>query len=219
MQRNDVSVFRRAALLAFASVLVLASGVLALGYQVVPKGDLAGVVAAVLYVLGANCLEPPSTLPPAVVEREVSPLAKESQLSMVAVRLLLAFSLVLSIIIPWAWIVFFSASDSELALLGPHLFLMMTQVLFEIWSYRTSVNVVIRVGIPVGFVAYRMRVLTVWAQLSLKRDPLSSADRFMRVLSVGNLGFWFIVLFYVLLIKVCPPYFGVCAKTRSGLKE
>lgn len=92
-------------------------------------------------------------------------------------------------------------------LVGPHLFVMMTQVLFEIWSYRACVSVVVRIGIPVGFVAYRLRLLGEWFLRAWDVWKGDVRGGCMVLLAGGNIVFWGFVLFYVLLLKVCPPYF------------
>lgn len=201
-----LSATRRFALLSLASVLVFGCAFLALSLRAVPKSELAAVTVAVFYVLAANLLQPSPSQPKTRPDR-IRPLALERQFSRAAVRGFLATGLFLSIFIPWVWIALFSPSYGQLQLLGPHLFLMMSQVLFEIWSYRATVKIVVRIGIPVGFVSYRLSVLLKWVQEALANDSTALPDVFMKVLAVSNLCFWGVVLFYVLLLKVCPPYF------------
>lgn len=203
---DPLSTSRRSALLGVAATFVFGCGVLALGFRVVPKSELAVVTAAVFYVLAASLLQHAPSQSKARPDR-IKPLALDRQLSKFTVRFFLGTSFVISLVVPWLWIAFFSPSYEQLQLLGPHLFLMMSQVLFEIWSYRTTVNVVIRIGIPVGFVSYRLRVLLNWVQLTFAGKSTVLSDVFMKVLAAANLCFWAIVLFYVLLLKVCPPYF------------
>lgn len=197
---------RRWLLLAFAQILVIACGVLALGFRAVPNVQLAGTVAAVLYVLAANFVLGPREGPNRKPNR-VLPLTQDGQLSRVIVRTCIVSSFLLSIALPWAWIVFFSPSFAQRQLLGPHLFMMMVQVLFEIWSYRATISMLIRVTIPVAFVAYRMKLLITWVQQVFLVVSDDTSDLVMRVLAVSNLVFWSVILFYVLLLKVCPPYF------------
>lgn len=116
----------------------------------------------------------------------------------------------MSLIVPWVWLVALDATPEQTQLLGPPLFLMMVQVLFEIWGYRQSVNLLVRIGIPVGFVAYRLRLLLDWVCAAYDTYIAASdvrENRAMLALAGANLVFWFIILFYVLLLRVCPPYF------------
>lgn len=203
---DDDPVFtrQRAALLCVAALLVTGCGVLTLGLRAVPRAELGLVMGAVLYFLAASLLQ--SAPAPAPSPGHVKPLVSENQLPQWTVNLLIVFSFLLSIAVPWVWIVAFQPSYRQLRLLAPHLFLMMTQVLFEIWSNRASVSIVIRIGIPVAFVSYRMRVLVAWVGEALQGGE-GIADRVMLALAGGNLAYWGLVLFYVLLLKVCPPYF------------
>lgn len=205
IEGDSLGAMRRSALLGVAAVLVFGCAVLTLGLRAVPKSELAAVIVAVLYVLVASLLQPAPSQAKSCPDR-IMPLALDRQLSRATVRFFLVSGLVISIILPWLWIVF-SPSYGELQLLGPHLFLMMAEVLFEIWSYRTTVSVVVRIGIPVGFVSYRLRVLLDWTQEAMAVDSVALSDVLMKVLAVSNLCFCSVVLFYVLLLKVCPPYF------------
>lgn len=125
-------------------------------------------------------------------------------------RVLIFISFVLSLIVPWAWLVVLEATREQTLLLGPPLFLMMVQVLFEIWGYRQSVNLLVRIGIPVGFVAYRLRLLVDWVRAAYDIYAAASdvrENKAMLALAGANLVFWCIILFYVLLLRVCPLYF------------
>lgn len=204
---NSLTPGRRAALLSIAMVLVVGCAVLSLGLRAVPKSELTAVMAAVMYFLAVSALQPGAP-PESISAGRIKPLAVDRQLSRATVRFFLLCSFLLSIVAPWVWIVGFRPSYRHLHLLGPHLFLMMTQTQFEIWSYRTTVNVVIRIGIPVAFVSYRMRVLVSWVRDSLMVvEPMTTSDKFMLFLASANFCFWGVMLFYVLLLKVCPPYF------------
>lgn len=209
---------RRTLLLFIALLLVCGCAILSLGLNAVPKSQLGAITFALFYVLTVNRLQPKPTFPK--LDR-IRPLALDHQLERSTVRVLLCTSLLISVIVPWVWILSVAARASELELLAPHLFLMMAQVLFEIWSYRGNVSVVVRIGIPVGFVAYRIKVLVGWAQSAVARNCGGIAGWAMVVLAMANLGFWGVVLFYVLLLKVCPPYFLRRAEGRkaSNLKS
>lgn len=177
-----------------ASWLLFLTATLCLKLRAVPKQELWSVTGAVLYLLFATCFQRSS------LTREPSlPLARSA--SRWVIRVLLATSFILSILIPWIWI-FCRANPARVKLLGPHLFVMMAQVLFEIWSYRLDVSTTIRVGIPVGFVAYRIWLLIHWCSAAWLAKDIP-----MTVLAISNLGFWAVILFYVLLIRVCPFYF------------
>lgn len=201
---------RRAILLLIALVFVVGSAVLSLNLRAVPKTELGVVTLAVLYVLAASTLQPPQI--PSSKDR-VKPLARDRQLSRVTVRIFLISSLLISLVVPWIWLSCFRTTLSQRRLLGPHLFLMMAQVLFEIWSYRATVSLLLRITIPVAFVSYRIRLLVDWVRksaliiLSNTEGKSDLDDRLMFALAMVNLVFWGIILFYVLLLKVCPPYF------------
>lgn len=112
----------------------------------------------------------------------------------------------------------FTASTQHRKLLAPHLFLMMAQVLFEIWSYRLSVSLVVRIAIPVAFVSYRLTVLYEWVRdafVAMSSNMLP--DQLMFVLALVNFAFWIFILLYVLLLKVCPPYFLVRREDVSDI--
>eukprot|EP00177_Eucheuma_denticulatum_P008376 GFKZ01015237.1.p1 GENE.GFKZ01015237.1~~GFKZ01015237.1.p1 ORF type:complete len:224 (+),score=26.90 GFKZ01015237.1:132-803(+) len=196
---DKLTPLRRLVLLFVAFVFVVGCGILSLGWNAVPKSELGAVILAMMYVLTASRLQKTDGCGDIKVDR-IRPLALDRQLSRSTVRVLLGTSAVISLLVPWGWIAV--GGNRELELLAPHLFLMMAQVLFEIWSYREGVSVVVRIGIPVGFVAYRLRVLVRWVERALE-----GGERQMVGLAVVNLGFWGVVLFYVLLLKVCPPYF------------
>lgn len=201
---------RRAILLLTALLFVVGSAVLSLNLRAVPKTELAVVALAVLYVLAASTLQPPHT---SSSKDRIKPLARDRQLSRIAVRIFLISSFLISIAAPWIWLTCFRTTLSQRRLLGPHLFLMMAQVLFEIWSYRTTVSLLLRITIPVAFVSYRIRLLVDWVKkssfiiLTNSQAKSNLADRLMFALAMVNLVFWGIILFYVLLLKVCPPYF------------
>lgn len=203
---DELDASRRGTLLAVALLFVAGCAVLSLGLRAVPKTELAAVTAAIMYVLAASVLQPAPPVP-SVAPGRIKPLALDRQLSRATIRFFLVTSFVLSLVAPWIWIAYFEPSYQQLQLLGPHLFLMMAQVLFEVWSYRTTVSVVIRVGIPVAFVSYRMRVLVAWVQDALVVENKGLSDKVMVALASANVCFWGFMLFYILLLKVCPPYF------------
>lgn len=213
LDSSSPCIARRTLLLIIASLLVCGCAILSLGLNAIPKSQLSAVTFALFYVLIVNRLQPKPTLPKLDYIR---PLALDRQLGRTTVRILICTSVLLSLVVPWAWIVIVAARASELEIMAPHLFLMMVQVLFEIWSYRGNVSVVVRIGIPVGFVAYRMKVLAVWVQSAMVRNCGGVAGWAMVALAVANLGFWGLVLFYVLLLKVCPPYFLGKAEGRKA---
>lgn len=191
-----------ATLLLPASWLLFLIATLCLKLRAVPKQELWTVTGAVLYLLFATCFQANS------VTREPSlPLARST--SRWVIRALLFISFILSILLPWTWIAS-GADPARVKLLGPHLFVMMAQVLFEIWSYRPDVGTAIRVGIPVGFVAYRIWLLMQWTSAAWLTEDIP-----MAMLAISNLAFWAIILFYVLLIRVCPLYFTERSLTQS----
>lgn len=207
---DSLSDMRRALLTALAAVLVIGCAILSLSLRAVPKSQLAVVCVAVVYVQAAHVLLP--------AERHkapagrIRPLATDTALGRATIRFFLLTSLVVSLVVPWGWLTLFETCREQQLLLAPHLFLMMTQVLFEIWSYRNGVNAAIRIGVPVGFVSYRLRVLMDWVWVAAgsvewKDGVKLSTEWVMLGLAVINLVFWSVILFYVLLLKVCPPYF------------
>lgn len=200
------SLSRRVLLLLIAATFVVGCAVLALGLRVVPVSELGAVTAALFYVLAASLLQPAPRQANSRPDR-IRPLALDRQLSRITVRLFLTASFVLSLLLPWAWIIA-GIKNAECKLLGPHLFLMMAQVLFEIWSYRNTVSTFIRIGIPVAFVSYRLGLLVNWVRAAFEGGADGGMrDLAMKALALSNLTFWGVVLFYVLLLKVCPPYF------------
>ncbi|CAN8063988.1 unnamed protein product [Agarophyton chilense] len=189
-----------------SSTALLPTTIVIFSLRAIQKNVLFAVIFAVLYAVVANCLQP------VCIDADfnsIKPLAMNQQLSRNAVRLCLFSSLLLSLLIPWAWILTFSISEQQTKLLAPHLFLMMTQVLFEIWSYRPNVSVVVRICIPVTFVCYRLTVLYQWVRAAAAAYSEQIQSRIMLALATANLAFWSVILFYVLLLKVCPPYFLV----------
>lgn len=207
---RPLSNVRRALLLVPALLFVTGCAILTLNLQIVPKTDLIAIIAAVIYIQAANLTQPPpSTMSSKPTTNVIRPLAMTSGFSRANVRVFLLTSLLLSIVIPWIWLLAFNPTLEQRMLLGPHLFAMMTQVLFEIWSYRSSVSLLVRLTIPVGFVAYRVRLLLQWVQAAYHEfDTSNVSETFMFALALANLIFWGIILFYVLLLKVCPPYFA-----------
>lgn len=198
---------RRIALLSVASLLLTGCAVLTLALNAVPKSQLALVAAAAVYIQVAHLLQRKKQ-PAKLRSNVIRPLANANSLRKSTIRVFLIISLVISIIIPWVWLLAFSPTPAQCRLLGPPLFVMMSQVLFEIWSYQTTVSILFRITIPVGFVSYRLRLLIEWVQEAAKLDVNNTADQLMFVLACVNLFFWAIMLFYVLLLKVCPPYFN-----------
>lgn len=206
--RISLSIARRLFLVVVALVITVGCTILTLEYRAVPKAELTTVGGSVFYVLAAHFLQPlPRVLGKDVVDNVVRPLAKSRAIGRNTIRLFLVTSFVFSIVLPWVWLVVFSPSPAQTRLLAPHLFLMMSQVLFEIWGYRQSVSALVRISIPVGFCAYRLRLLYDWVYASLLVDPKKTSDKVMIALAVSNLCFWCVMFFYVLLLKVCPPYF------------
>lgn len=186
-------------LLLLAVVLIYGCGVLALGVRVVPGQQIVVVSMAVLYTLLASCLQLP------VKARRLTPLAVEAEVSQETMRVLIVTSLLVSVVLPWVWVII-GATMKQMRMLGPPLFVMMAQVLFEIWSHRSTVSAIVRIGIPVAFVSYRLWVILEWVNVSI-----ASLDGWngcvMVLLSCLNLAYWSTMFFYVLLLKVCPPYF------------
>lgn len=200
-----ISIASRILLLLIASALVTGCATLTLFFRAVPKNILFAVLFAAFYAFIANCLQPTAPKPPS---KKIKPPALSQQLSRLTVRFCLLLSLLLSVVIPWIWILTFNPTPQHRKLLAPHLFLMMAQVLFEIWSYRLSVSLVVRIAIPVAFVTYRLTVLYEWvhdAFVAMSSNLVP--DQLMFVLAFANFAFWNVILFYVLLLKVCPPYF------------
>lgn len=191
----------RPALLTVATALVLHCGVLLLGYRAVPASECLLVVFAVIFVQACALLQPRASTPP-----PVRPLGAPSGMGRTLVRLLLAASGIVSFVLPWTLILW--TGDAVVArVVGPQLFVFATQQLFEIWSYRSQVPLAVRVLIPVGFVAYRLKVIATWiGDADAIRD--SGVRRAAQALGVANIAFCAFVLFYVLLLRVCPPYFA-----------
>lgn len=200
---------RRVVHLLSSLALVTGCAVLTLNLRTIPKVELVTVVAAAIYVQAANLaqLQLYSTSP-SISSHVIRPLAMNGIFSRLTIRIFLFSSLVLSIVVPWIWLLAFNPSLDERMMLGPHLFAMMAQILFEFWSFRPYVSLVVRLAIPVGFVAYRLRLLMQWVQAAYQVDLSIRSHLFMLVLASANLIFWSIMLFYVLLLKVCPPYFS-----------
>lgn len=208
-QRSNKQVMplsRRFGLLAVAALLLIGCGVLIFGFKAVPKGNLFAMLFAVLYVPVLNSVGSGGGIRR---RAKVKPLALDQKLSRGMVRLLLVTSFVISFAAPWVWLLAFPMTRTQTHILAPHLFVMMSQVLFEIWGYRSCVSVVARLGIPVAFVTYRLTVLygcALEAAMVAMRTR-QTADVIMFALTGANVLFWALILFYVLLLKVCPPYF------------
>lgn len=196
-------------LLSVATLLLTGCAILSLSLRVVPKYELATMASAVVYVQAVHILHRKRQIGKSTT-CEIRPLAEANVLRLSTLRFFIVTSLILSILMPWTWLIWFSPSKKQVRLLGPHLFVMMTQVLFEIWSYRKSVSLLVRVSIPVAFVGYRLRIVVEWIQgaAAAYADSSELSNQVMLALACANLFFWSIMLFYVLLLKVCPPYFG-----------
>lgn len=230
MSARETSPAYRAVLAGAGSLLVLLAGYLALALRAVPTRDLWVVLLASLYGLGFSrtVASPPlpgdpapksasgagaAAAPRAQCAAPVPPLAGRGPLRVQAF-VLLVLSAALSLGAPAAWLLFFSPTGAQAALLAPHLFVMATQVLFELLAYRPSMSVLVRLAVPVFTTTYRMRLLAAWVEgaqavVALAGDDVKDEDLAMRALAVTNLVFWAGVLFYFLLLRVVPRFFAV----------
>lgn len=187
----------RAALLGLAAILLGHCSVLLFVYRAVPSGECGraalAVVVALLWTKGGAWSSGGG---------KVRRLAVGAGMRLWVLRLWLAVAGMVSLILPWVLVLRGGSAAADV--LGPHLFVFATQVLFEIWSNRTQVSISLRLSIPVAFAAYRLRVIFDWIGQAQRRP----VERAVLVLGFVNAAFWATVLFYVLLMRVAPPYFS-----------
>lgn len=195
--------------------------------KVVSRAPLVAVVLAILAIPFVNSFPPPTTAPAlAPIEAPVppepaknmgvAPLASVNLLSRFAVYLSIAGSLIISVFLPWLCIFALGPSYPHRKPLADALFLMMSQVLFEVWSYRPKVKGGVRVAIPLAFVSYRLLLLVKWARGAAQMFEVdrSVTNGCIVALASSNVVFWFIVLVYVLILKVTVPYFSHVKRFR-----
>lgn len=201
-----------------AVVLVAWCAYLALSLRAVPPQDLWAFLFAVSYGLCFSFCTAPQSSPPAppVVPNRVAPVRPLVANGRMRVQMLtlLTTSFFISVLIPACLILFVSeVTEKQKALLAPHLFCLCGQVVFELTCFRSGVNQLVRLAIPVLSTAYRFTRLLEWvknaaAVVRLAGDNAPRGDVAMLALAGVNLAFWAIVLFYFLLLRVVPRYFA-----------
>jgi hypothetical protein len=211
MLRRDTSPAYRALLSVIGVALLCGCMYLSLGIGAVPDRDLWALLGAFVYgsVFSLAVAPPAHPVRPVVPISPVKPLAGAGMMRLQA-SVLLSVSAVLSISVPWAWIVTGRLTRVQLEMLAPHLFMMMAQVIFELACYRPTLSLLVRLSVPVLFTAYRLRLLLEWLARAddVLRLPNIPQNAFaVRYLALANLAFWTFVLFYFLLLKVVPRYF------------
>lgn len=198
--------------------LVCGCAYLAVGLRAVPARELWTVLLALLYgacFSAASCKTANSSCSSGSYSNDVIvapvPLSGFGYVR-IQTLFLLATSAFLSVGAPWAWILLGEPSPSQIKLLSPHLFVMMSQIIFELRCNRVSSHVLLRLSIPVAASAYRIGLLLEWSNFAketlLSSETPSSEVYVMCGLAYANLFFWGFVLFYFLLVKVAPRYFA-----------
>lgn len=142
--------------------------------------------------------------------RSLSPMKKSA-------RLLFPFSTVFSLVVPAALLAFAPVGDprpSQLqAVVAPHLFLMLCQIVCETVTYLASsfYTLYIRLGITIAFVSYRLCVILTWYDMAVtwaQSEETSKVPAFVpalgQVAAVLNLVFWSFVLLCYLLLYCLP---------------
>lgn len=183
---------KKGLLVVLGIVFELLVAILTLSLRAIPLRDLLVVMGVTLYVSVVNsCLDRTKHSP-----RPFKPLAPIRRF----IRPVLAISFFVSIVIPSVWIAI-TSSRKVVDLLAPHLFLIACQALFEVWSYRPEIAVVIRLFIPLAFNAYRLGALLEWCVRAWQESMIS-----MKILAATNAAFWAFGFFYILLKRVLPQY-------------
>jgi hypothetical protein len=219
MARRDTSPAYRALLSVLGVNLLGGCMYITMGLGAVPARDLWALLGAFLYgSVFSIAVAPPARPVPSTPISPVRPLAGYGIMRLQAV-VLLSLAAVLSIAVPWAWIIAGRLSRGQVEMLAPHLFVFMAQVIFELACYRPTVSLLVRMSVPVLFTAYRLRVLLEWLAKAdeVLRMPEIPRNAFaVRYLALANLAFWSFVLFYFLLLKVVPRYFLAADKEMSS---
>lgn len=213
---NAYRVYRNLQLL-ICSLLVCGCGYLILFLRAVPAREMWAVLVALLYTTclsATSCTRfvSPCQSPPAnSMDIKPVPLSGSGNLR-VQTLILVSVSAVLSLVLPWTLILLGKPSQLQTNMLSPHLFIMMSQVIFEIRCNRAKCNYVVRLLIPIAATAYRLRLLLDWCHLARESlqsaDDISSRKFFMCGLAYANLTFWVFTLFFFLLARIVPRYFS-----------
>lgn len=136
-------------------------------------------------------------------------------------RLLFPFTIFFSLLLPTALLLTASlygatARTSRLfAILGPHLFLMVSQIVCETVGFLgcNFFTVYTRLGLTVAFVSYRIHVLYTWYRAASvwtsARDITQLPDGFAalaHIVAILNIVFWSFTLLCFLLLYCLPIY-------------
>jgi hypothetical protein len=235
MTRRQNSGVYGCVLLALAAVLVCGCFYLSVVQRTVPQREMYSVLCAVIYgaILSRSPARPQPPRAPGFAA-SIQPLAASGAMRVQA-RALIATSVVLSLAVPWAWVLRSAPelSPAQLRLLAPHLFVLMSQVFCELASYYPSSSLLLRLAVPVSFTFYRLRLLLEWfgkASAAAGDTPLSYASFVslvktfslttsgglreravtpdaMQALAASNLVFWIVCLFGFILVRVVPRFF------------
>jgi hypothetical protein len=144
------------------------------------------------------------------------------------VRWLFPFTAVLSVALPWWFLLgdpFHRPAPALVAveagrnvptalarIIAPHLFLVHAQLLVETFSFFMSVRITayVRISLPIAYVSYRLPVIFQWwkdAAAYLPSESLADDGKMLRLLAIGNGIFWAFGLFGFLLPYVLSYFF------------
>lgn len=196
--------------------LTFVSGTLYLGVylRAVPVNHIIFVFGTAMYASLANqfILRTSENIPAGSLRpRPLSPFKNSA-------RLLFPFTFVFSLLVPAALLAgapTAGPSPSQLqAVVAPHLFLMLSQIVLETVGYLLSsfCTRYVRLGVTIAFVSYRIPVILTWYDMAVawaQSAEASTTPAFVPALvqaaAVLNLVFWsFALLCYLLLY--CLPY-------------
>jgi len=195
MSRTDSASAPWGLLLVVAAGLLLHCSVLVVEYRAVPTEQLYKTSFAVAYLLlVSRSISIPHTV---AVRGNVQPLTSRSVLQRFILRFLLSIGLTVSLIIPWCLVYY--GDYSTVVILAPHMFMYAVQLLMEIWSYRASFSIGLRLLITIGLIGYRLWMIFDWI--------MDAKELFaLRILAFVNLTYWGLI-FQFLLVFVAPKYF------------
>jgi hypothetical protein len=184
----------------------------------VPLRHVVFVVLSSAYAVLANLIAPPSAR-----------VTKESLTRRPGVvRWLFPFTAVLSVALPWWFLLgdpFHRPAPALVAveagrnvptalarIIAPHLFLVHAQLLVETFSFFMSVRITayVRISLPIAYVSYRLPVIFQWwkdAAAYLPSESLADDGKMLRLLAIGNGIFWAFGLFGFLLPYVLSYFF------------
>jgi hypothetical protein len=182
-------------------LVVLSAGcTLLLFSTVVPAHDVAFSFVWPAYIFAVNKLRFSGNA--THIMKPSSPLVAEAW-----VRKYAAAAGVLALLLPALVCLLHRNDAAVLALIGPHLYLTTAQVLCESFSSSSSMAMLPRMLVPIGFNTFRLWTLWTWCTQAYT----GQAPMWHVCLAVANLLFWTYNLFVFLLLNMLPRYLDAAA--------